>query len=317
MVKCTICGVNEAFYVRLYSGEKLCRKCFIESIENKVRATIAKYNMFKFDDRIAVAVSGGKDSVSLLHILARIERDFPKASLYAITVDEGIKGYRDEAMEIAAENCARLGVKHVVVSFKDLYGLTLDEIAELTKGGKLTPCAYCGVLRRKALNVAAKKAGATKIAVAHNLDDEIQTFLLNIIHGDPLRTARAGPTFNEEPGFIPRVKPLCEILEKEVTLYAYLRGIKFQEFPCPYASAALRNDVRNMLNRLEEKHPGIKYTIYGSMTKIREALKDRLPKISLKRCKMCGEPAVGDICQACQLIQNIKREASLRKSLNS
>lgn len=308
MVKCTICGVNEAFYVRLYSNEKLCRKCFIESIENKVKAAIAKYNMFKFDDRIAVAVSGGKDSVSLLHILAKIERDFPRASLYAITVDEGIKGYRDEAIEIAAENCASLGVKHIVVSFEDLYGLTLDEIAKLTEDSKLTACAYCGVLRRKALNIAAKKVKATKIAVAHNLDDEIQTFLLNIIHGDPLRTARAESVFDEEPSFIPRVKPLCEILEKEVTLYAYLRNIRFQEFPCPYAGAALRNDVRSMLNRLEEKHPGIKYTIYSSMIKIREALKNRLPKISLKRCKICGEPAVSEICQACKLIQNIKEK---------
>ncbi|MBS7634055.1 TIGR00269 family protein [Candidatus Bathyarchaeota archaeon] len=306
MVKCTICGVREAFYARLYSGEKLCAKCFLESIEYKVRATIAKHKMFEFNDRIAVAVSGGKDSVSLLHILAKIEKDFPRASLNAIIVDEGIKGYRDEAIEIAAENSAKHGVTYTVISFKELYGFTLDEIAEITKSGDLTPCSYCGVLRRKALNMVAKRSGATKIATAHNLDDEIQTFMLNIIHGDPMRIARTGPTYNdEEPWFIPRVKPLCEVLEKEITLYAYLKGIRFQESPCPYASAALRNDVRNALNRLEEKHPGIKYTIYGSTEKIREAIRERKPKIHLNQCAVCGEPTTGEICQACQLLQKI------------
>lgn len=307
MVKCTICGVGKAFYARLYSAEKLCAKCFIESIEYKVRATIAKHKMFEFNDRIVVAVSGGKDSVSLLHILAKIEMDFPRASLNTIIVDEGIRGYRDEAIEIAAENSAKLGVKHMVISFKELYGFTLDEIAEITMSGNLTPCSYCGVLRRKALNMAAKRIGATKIATAHNLDDEIQTFMLNIIHGDPMRIARTGPAYDEEePWFIPRVKPLCEVLEKEITLYAYLKGIRFQEFPCPYAGAALRNDVRNALNRLEEKRPGIKYTIYGSAEKIRKAIKEREPKIRLNQCAACGEPTTGEICQACQLLQEIK-----------
>ncbi|MEM1550445.1 MAG: TIGR00269 family protein [Candidatus Bathyarchaeia archaeon] len=307
-VKCTSCSIREAFYFRAYSGEKLCPKCFIESVENKVRATIAKYMMLKFDDRIAVAVSGGKDSVSLLHILARIERDFPKTSLCAITIDEGIEGYREEAVKIASENCRILGVEHYTISFKDLYGYTLDEIVKKIRdsGSNLTPCSYCGVLRRKALNILARKIGATKIAVAHNLDDEIQTFILNIMHGDPIRITRAGPVFEEErEGLIPRVKPLCEILEKEVTLYAYLKGIKFQENPCPYAGEALRNDVRNMLNRLEEKHPGTKYTIFRSAEKIREKMRESKPEINLRTCKICGEVTVGEICRACKLLQNL------------
>lgn len=308
MAKCTSCGIREAIYLRAYSGERLCAKCFLQSIEDKVRATIAKYKMLKFDDRIAIAVSGGKDSVSLLHILAKIEREFPRASLCAITVDEGIEGYRDEAIRIASENCKLLGVEHYVSSFKDLYGYTLDEIARRIKAAekRLTPCSYCGVLRRKALNILARKVNATKIAVANNLDDEIQTFILNIVHGDPLRISRSGPTFDEEvEGLIPRVKPLCEVLEKEVALYAYLKGIKFQENPCPYASEALRNDIRNMLNRLEEKHPGTKYTIFRSAEKIRERLKEARPIVKLRRCKICGEVTVNEICQACKLLQDL------------
>jgi len=307
MVKCIGCRRREPFYVRPYSGEKLCQKCFLGSIEDKVRVTIAKHKMFGIDDNIAIAVSGGKDSVSLLHILARIERDFSEVSLCAITVDEGVRGYRDEATKIAAENCAKLGVEHTTVSFKGLFGYTLDAIVEKTKAGDLTPCAYCGVLRRRALNIATREAGVSKIATAHNLDDEVQTFILNVIHGDPLRIVRFGPTFNAEGlSLTPRVKPLCEVLEKEVVLYAYLRGVSFQEIPCPYAGTALRNDARNILNRLEEKHPGTKYTVYSSMQKIRQALEATAEKTPLKPCKDCGEPTTQETCQTCQILQKLR-----------
>src|SRR4030065_2109270 len=101
---CSAYKRRSAFFFRPYSGQRLCSKCLAESVESKLRATIAKYGMFNFTDRIAVAVSGGKDSLSLLHILAKMERVKPKASLVAVTIDEGIKGYRNEALEIAAAN---------------------------------------------------------------------------------------------------------------------------------------------------------------------------------------------------------------------
>ena len=306
---CDVCRRREAFFFRPYSGEKLCRKCFAESIEGKVRATIAKYQMLNFDDKIAVAVSGGKDSVSLLRILAKIEQNYPKASLVAVTVDEGIKGYRDEALEISAENCEKLGVKHHVISFKELYGFTLDEIVKRLKQkgeDKLTPCAYCGVLRRKALNMAARKIKADKLATAHTLDDEAQTILLNIFHGDVLRIAREKPVTDEvHPKLVQRVKPFCEIPEKETALYAYIRKIKFQSTPCPYASEALRNDIRVMLNRIGERHAGIKFTIFKSIGKIRPALEEIAKKEGLRECSECGEPTTEKICKTCQMLRQV------------
>jgi len=303
---CTACKRKEAFFFRPYSGEKLCRKCYIESIEEKVRGTIAKYRMFELDDKIAVAISGGKDSVSLLHILAKVERDYPKALLTAITVDEGIKGYRDEALKIATENCRKLGIKHHVTSFKELYGCTLDEIVKsLKKKGDsgLTPCAYCGVLRRRALNIAARSLKADKLATAHTLDDETQTILLNIFHGDVWRIAREKPVTDEaDPKLVQKVKPFCEIPEKETALYAYIRKIKFQSMPCPHASEALRNDIRIMLNRMEEKHAGIKFTIFKSVERIRPALKEIAKKEGLRECSECGEPTTEKICKTCQML---------------
>lgn len=307
---CDLCRRSEGFYLRPYSGVTLCKKCFAESVEEKTRATIARYKMFRFDDKIAVAVSGGKDSVSLLNVLAKVERRYPRARLVAITVDEGIKGYRDEALEIAAENCERLGVEHVVVSFEELFGWTFDRMVKrLERRGcdQPSPCGFCGVLRRKALNVAARKAGADRLATAHTLDDEVQTVLLNIFHGDVLRIAKEKPVTDEvHPKLVQRIKPFCEIPERETALFAYVKGVRFQSTPCPYASEALRNDVRVLLNRMEEKHPGMKFTVFNSIERIRPGVEELARKEGLRECVECGEPTTDEVCRTCQMLKQLE-----------
>lgn len=309
--KCTMCKRRDAIYMRPYSGERLCGRCFCRSIEDKARATIAKYDMLRFDDRIAIGVSGGKDSMALLNILVKLEKSFPRAELTALTVDEGIRGYRDEALKIAKRECRQLGVEHVVVSFEQMFGCGLDELVEKLREKRpdssgLTPCAYCGVLRRRALNSTARDIGASKLATAHNLDDETQTVLLNIVHGDPLRIGRARPVSSSvDSSFVCRIKPFCEVLERETTMYAYLKKIEFQGIPCPYASAALRNDVRSMLNRMEEKHPGLKYTVYRSAEKLWSSIESADKAEKPKNCRICGEPTVNEVCQPCMMLQGL------------
>ncbi|NIR87907.1 TIGR00269 family protein [Candidatus Bathyarchaeota archaeon] len=309
MSTCTLCERREAVFMRPYSGEKLCGRCFCKSIEKKVRATISSYEMLQPKDKIMVAVSGGKDSVTLLHILAKIEKSFPEATLCAVTVDEGIRGYRDEALKFAVKNCRRLGVEHIVTSFKEMYGYKLDELVSMIreKGEvELTPCSYCGVLRRRALNTAAREAGGDKLATAHNLDDETQTMILNILHGDALRIARVKPVLTVvHPKLIQRVKPFCEVPEREIAFYAYMKKIEFQSIPCPYARTALRNDIRTMLNRMEEKHAGTKFTIFKSMERIRPALEAMAEEVKLQECKRCGEPTVGELCRPCQMLEKL------------
>jgi uncharacterized protein (TIGR00269 family) len=309
MLTCTICNKNDAIYMRRYSGERLCKECFKDSIENKVRTTISKYKMFEPNDKIVLAVSGGKDSLSLLHILADIEKSFPQTSICAITIDEGIKGYRDEALEFAEKTCQELGIKHKTVSFEELYKITLDELVEIIRDKKkkeLSPCSYCGVLRRRALNTAARQNGVNKLATAHNLDDETQTILLNIVHGDAVRIARVKPVLDEgHPKLIQRVKPFCEVPEKEIALYAYLKKIEFQSVPCPYAQTALRNDIRRMLNTMEEKHAGTKFAIFRSIERIRPAIEASAEKERLQDCNLCGEPTVGEVCKSCQMLQKL------------
>jgi uncharacterized protein (TIGR00269 family) len=284
----------------------------MKSIEDKTRTTIAKHDMLKPNDKIAVAVSGGKDSVTLLHILTKLEKDFPDAELCAVTVDEGIKGYRDEAITLAEDNCHKLGVQHCVTSFRTLFDIELDDLVTLLakkakgKTAGLSPCSYCGVLRRRALNVAARKAEADKLALAHNLDDETQTILLNIIHGDPLRLARVKPVLSgKHEKFTSRVKPFCEIPEKEIAFYAYLKEIPFQSVPCPYATTALRNDVRNMLNCMEERHAGTKFTILRSVEKVQPALEAAAGVTVLRECRICGEPTAKEVCKPCQMLREL------------
>jgi uncharacterized protein (TIGR00269 family) len=307
---CTVCRERESFFYRKYSGQRLCRRCFCESIEAKVRSTITKYHMLEFNDRLAVAVSGGKDSLSLLHILAKLRKYRPKTTLIAVTVDEGIKGYRDEALDIAVENCQTLEIPHHVVSFKELFGLTLDELLSKARANgqtELTSCAYCGVLRRRAMNIAAREVGATKIATAHTLDDEAQTVLMNILRGDIARLAKEKPVTSQvHPMLVRKIKPFCEIPENESALYAYVKNIPFQDTPCPYASEALRNDIRAMLNRMEEKHAGTKFTVSRAMERLRPALEQTALKENFKTCRECGEPSAQELCKTCEMLRQVK-----------
>jgi uncharacterized protein (TIGR00269 family) len=302
-VTCSFCSAG-AVYTREYEGVSFCAKCFRQALEEKVRRTVTKYEMLEYDDHIAVAVSGGKDSLTLLHILAKLEQRFPLSKLTAISVDEGIEGYRDEALQIARNTCEKLGVKQLTVSYRDLFGVTADEIASLELAQ--TPCSYCGVLRRKAINKAAAMAGATKIATAHNLDDEVQTVLLNMLHGDPLRIVRSGPVLRDPRGrFLARIKPLCDIPEKETVLYAYLTGFDFQSIACPHANEALRNDIRSFLNQMELKHPGSKFTLLRAAERLREVLGQGTSTSELNECERCGDPTPHSLCEACFMLEAI------------
>jgi uncharacterized protein (TIGR00269 family) len=302
--KCTICKHNRAFYKRENDGIVLCENCFKTSIEKKVRRTISYWHMFSPDDHIAVAVSGGKDSLTMLMILKKLTSKFPRTRITAVTVDEGIAGYREEAVKLASDYCKKLEIEHVILSFEGLYGLGLDDFLR-SKKERMTACSYCGVFRRKAINLGARKINATKIATAHNLDDMVQTYLLNLFQGDVMRFARFSPNLRDSHGrFLPRLKPLCEIPEREVALYGYSEGLEFQSASCPYMTEALRNELRSMVNRLEIAHPGILFSSYRAMTKLRGFAEASVPRSDLQECTSCGEPTSFKICEACKMQDN-------------
>ncbi len=300
LTECSVCGDGKIVYHRIYSGERLCRKCFIKTFEKRVIRTIARYGLLRKDDRIAVAVSGGKDSLSLLHVLKKIESKFPKAELFAVTIDEGIEGYRDEALELVSQTAAKLEVPLVKSSFEEIYGLTMSKIMASSKFKQLglTACSICGPLRRKAINILAKRFGATVVATAHTLDDIVQTYLLKAFRGE-LGSSEVG--LRSDGPALPRVAPFRLTPEREVVFYAYSIKIPFQTYICPNAPNSMRNSIRKFLTEFEEKHPGALFAALKSFEKIAKGNTK-----TLRFCKICEEPSSREICRVCELVQTLK-----------
>lgn len=253
-------------------------------------------------ERVAVAVSGGKDSVTLLHLLAELG-EMKKFEVVAISIDEGIRGYRDRSIRVAKENTNSIGIEHVTGEFERYFGETLDGMVRLAKRKKMSlyPCTYCGVMRRYLLNKLAREVGATKLATAHNLDDEVQAIMLNYIRGDLSRLQRLGPVYFSREGFVPRIKPLREIPEKEVAVYALLRKFKVHLAKCPYATG-IHTEIRDFLNGLEARHPNSKFMILRTFDSVKARLSLHSEEFETRSCKICGEPTSSDVCKSCKLL---------------
>ncbi|HEX2021224.1 MAG TPA: TIGR00269 family protein [Candidatus Thermoplasmatota archaeon] len=293
------CGRESVHFAR-YSGEHLCDAHLRESVERRVRRDLRKQGPFK-DARIAVGLSGGKDSVVTLRLLRETFAPDPRVEIVAVTVDEGIAQYRPPGVEIARRHCREAGVEHLVLSYEEIAGLRMDDVAANPERRHM-PCAYCGVLRRRALNEAARRVGATHVATGHNLDDVAQTILMNHLRADYDRMARMGPHSLEtaQPGLVPRVMPLRSVPEKEVALYAILRGWEFHDAECPYSGEATRGRFRDVLLSLEEQEPGTRHALLAGHGK----LAPLLPRGStIRPCAKCGEPASGERCRACALVE--------------
>ena len=307
MEGCSRCK-GKVFYTRRYSGESLCSRCFTDSVVEKTRKTIAKYGMIVRGERVGVAVSGGKDSLSLLDVLHRLS-DRQGSRLVAISVDEGVAGYRDEALEHAKAAAAQLGVEHQIVSYKDLFGFSLDEALDWKDERDVSSCSFCGVFRRRAIDEAAERAKVYVVATAHNLDDYVQTFMMNLLHGDVERLGWLDPAYADDSFAIRRVKPFMEVYEEEVALYAYQSGIPFQSVSCPYMHEGLRSEVRDYLNLMEADHPGIKNVLLKSSLDVISRYRSADGKASVP-CTDCGRPSSSGLCNVCRMKATIKQHVN-------
>ncbi|MDE1766249.1 MAG: TIGR00269 family protein [Thaumarchaeota archaeon] len=299
-MKCNYCE-NTVVYSRKYSGENLCLDCFSKSIIRKTAKTISKYRMIRSGDMVGVAVSGGKDSLSLLHILKQISLNH-NFTLRAITIDEGIPGYRDEALDLVRSFCSKIGVEHGVYSYKHLFGTTLKQSLEIRENEKISSCSICGILRRRAIDFGAKELGVDTVATGHNLDDFIQTFIINLLSGDTNKIGWMDPEPTNKTAR--RIKPFCEIYENEIAFYAFTNNIPFQSEECPHMSEGIRTEIRNFLNSLEKSHAGIKNNMYQSILKISSKLKEETGK-KWKICSKCGTECTGDTCSVCNTLLSL------------
>jgi uncharacterized protein (TIGR00269 family) len=298
--QCSLCGEPPVIH-QCEPGRYLCAAHLVADVEERAARTIRERELVKPHDRIAVAFSGGKDSTALILILSRLLPSWDDVSLVAITVDEGIAGYRDDTIRAAQEVTKNFGIEHVFISFTDLVGDNLDT---LLVGRETQACSVCGILRRKALSVAARKAGVTKIATGHNLDDEAQSVLMNTLRGDLPRLVRTSDADSSD-FFIPRIKPLADIAEKEIAAYLFVQDL-FPFLPeCPYTRYALRREVRSMLSAMEQKHPGTMLNLIRSKRAIEKNVDRSGISEPLRRCRQCGDPCSGELCQVCSLCASL------------
>ncbi len=303
-MNCDRCDGTAVTLIR-YSGAHLCSPHFQEFVERRVKQEIRRQlHLEGGPARIAVGLSGGKDSSTTLYLLHRFLGPRPDVTLEAITVDEGIEGYRPQGIERAAELCSRLGVPHHVVSYREVVGFEMDRVVKLDPGN--IPCSYCGVFRRRSLNLKAREIGADYLATGLNLDDTVQSVLMNLGRADVEKLARLGPHDRVQPGLVPRIQPLRQLPDKEVYLYAHLKGIPFSDGTCPHAEGALRQRYRDIVNALEKDSPGTKYAILRSYDILRPLLEAEFPSVELRPCSRCGEPTGGEVCQGCSFVEKLQ-----------
>ena len=295
---------KQATYSRKYSGENFCSECFSNSIFRKSARTISKYKMIKNNELVCVAVSGGKDSLVLLDILNKMSETH-NFRIFAITIDEGIPGYRDEALDIVQNFCATLKIKHKVFSYKELFDLTLEESLQLRNDKKPSSCSICGIFRRRALDHAAKSINADVIATGHNLDDVLQTFLINTLSGDTTKIGWMDPDTSSNK--LRKIKPLSEIYESEIVFYAFTNNLPFQMEPCPHMNEGIRTEIREFLNSLESNHSGIKNNMYNSVLRISQFTKKANHK-EKRNCSVCGNECSGNVCSVCKMITRLTNE---------
>lgn len=300
-MKCNRCE-NVAVYSRKYSGESLCSECFSNAILRKTAKTISKYNMIQNNELVCVAVSGGKDSLALLHVLSKMAKNH-NFRIHAITIDEGIPEYRNEALDIVKVFCEKLDVSHTTYPYKELFGLTLDESLKQNEEDRLSSCSICGTFRRRAMDHAAKQIGANVIATGHNLDDVLQTFVINTLSGDTNKIGWMDPDTSENS--LRKIKPFCEIYESEIVFYAFTNELPFQSEPCPHMNEGIRTEIREFLNKLENSHSGIKNSMYRSVLKISQTMKETNYKQRIK-CSNCGSECTGKICSVCKMIVDLQ-----------
>lgn len=272
---------------------------FNDYIFTRINNLIADYELIREGELIAVALSGGKDSVLTLHALKNYQ-DFLDFNLIAISVDEGIEGYRGHGIDAAIKNADDLGVELVQKSFKDEEGFALDDIYQDFKSA----CIPCGVFRRNILNKTAYELGAAKIATGHNLDDEIQSFLMSFARGDTIKFSKFGPELDViHPKLVPRIKPLWNTPEKEVGMWAVINNIDIHLDECPYSHLSLRAKIKEFLNVSEDRYPGVKQNVMVSFKQMLVFENDI--NTTLNECEVCGEPTSSNVCKACELKESL------------
>ena len=322
-MECDKCSERAVMHAA-YSGLHLCEGHLCAAVEKRVRRRVREDNLLPDDatpenpETWVIGLSGGKDSVVLTQILHETFAEDPRVELVALSIHEGIEGYRDASLDACRELTDDLDIRHETVSYEEEFGVEMDRVVEDDPEG-MAACAYCGVFRRDALSRYATELGADKLLTGHNLDDEAESALMNFLEGDieqmaqhfdaslgPFEGGDADRTRGETESFIPRAKPLRDVPEREVALYARIRELPAHITECPHAEEAYRGEIQELLYDLEQNHPGTRHSIMAGYEQLAALAADEHRAGEANEtgeCERCGGPTTRDLCRKCGLLE--------------
>jgi len=267
--------------------------------------------MFEENDEIGVAVSGGKDSASLIYALRSI---YPRLKLKAFYVNLGIEGYSDHCEEKARRVAEMVNAEFIVYDLRKEDGVSVDLFRHTNYKNKI--CSPCGVIKRRLFDVLAKRANVKILATGHNLDDIVSIYLSGFFSGDFTYIARLKPV--QPPlvnGFPKKVKPLIRTPEMDTAVYAMYNKLPIREVECPHAKGNVEMKYKSLIYYMEKRDPRFKFTVLSLFLKrFIPLIEDKVEEKSLMSCKSCGFPSSMEICGYCKrinLLRDVKRKLGL------
>lgn len=305
-IRCKKCGKNAAIRMRQHRLS-LCKEHYIEWVLEQTARTIDRYHMFGINDRILVAVSGGKDSLALWDVLWQL--GYQADGVY---IDLGInKGhaYSENSKNFSLEFARERNLKLHIIDIKALYGKSMIEISIQNRRGIGKPCSVCGLVKRHEMNRITQQQGYNVIATGHNLDDEAAILFGNTFNWQTDLLLRQAPLLEDAPGLAKKAKPFCRFYERETAAYSILRNIKYIYEECPYSKGSTSLEYKQILNNIEEQQPGAKIRFYARFLKARKAglfgdQPDLLNSEELHPCDNCGQlTSAPKICSFCRLFE--------------
>ncbi len=299
-MRCSFCEKEAVLRLR-HANLRLCPEHLVARVEKQAQKAIGGFRMFTPEERILVAVSGGKDSLGLWQILTKL--GYKADGLY---IDLGISEYSRRSREFCEGFAQKWGLTLHVLSLREELGAGLDEIAEVLRG---EPCAHCGAIKRYLMNRAAWEGGYAALATGHNLDDEAATLLGNTLRWDLEYLARQYPVLPAGPKLVRKVKPLIYVSEREMVAYCLIAGIRYIYEECPHSVGARSIFLKDILNRLEDEAPSTKITFLKAFLRVHHKLP--APKeAELRECPSCGMPTAAEgLCRFCRIKERMAQRA--------